>query len=468
VIGALLEYREYRRLRALLARSPDRIKIDQVLALRDLIQWIFAEVPFYADRLRANGHKPGDLRTVKDLAGMPATSAAAFTEWVAGASGGDARAGALLSRGAPRDVASTRADAGAFSLDGGGRVVRVAGALDARAVRARRLHLRAALAAWGAGPRTPLWLSCGDDFGQGEARGLAFGAERPRDAGAGAGPHRDAIHAAVGAVRALHVIEPGQLAAMRARAVVLRGAPVPGDIAAALGLAPADRPRVILGDAVLGPIAWECAAGGVHPIGARAVIEAVTPEGAVRGLTGGSRASRAPRTEGELHVTLLERSAFPVFRVALGLRGSTLGAGCACGARAERIALEVPFLGPLAGAGGALFDPLPIVRAAAAVDGVRRVALVQESAERARLLVAPGGGAGAEVVRAAVRAAVAAAAPFGAEGRALADVLVAVAAEPDLPFPERGFIRALAHGPLVSIGGRAAAAPPVDTPRVAR
>jgi hypothetical protein len=65
------------------------MKIDQVLGLRETIQRLFAESPFYADRFRRAGNRPGDLRTVKDLAVMPATPGARLAEWLCA---GDPRA----------------------------------------------------------------------------------------------------------------------------------------------------------------------------------------------------------------------------------------------------------------------------------------------------------------------------------------------------------------------------------------
>ncbi len=461
MISDLVEFVQVRRLHA---QSSVRVKVHQVLGLRDVVQEIFARTPFYADRMRAAGNRPGDLRTVKDLLGFPATTAAALAEHLAGIGGGAA---------------------GGVSLDASGRVLAIPAGLDARS---RRLHLFAALGAWGSGPRARVTFAGAEDFGQGASAGWLFAVRRAAalgDARLGAGPL---------------VVDPGQaLTALAGHAggvpssraagrVVLRGATLPPAAIVALGL-PADAaPRAILGNALFGPIAWQCAAGAMHPIAARAVIEAVTEEGVARGLTGGSRASRAPRTAGELHLTLIERSAFPIFRVALGLRGRFVE-GCPCGARTDRIEMEIPFLGPLAIAGGAFLDPLPIVHAAAAVPGVRRVALIQEGEERARLLVAVAArsedasragaahvvqsfvwdaeSAGAQPAQPTARAAQPAAPTTPARADTAAAVRAAlvalappppIAIEPDvgdesaLPFPERGFIRGLDQPVLLHIG----------------
>lgn len=357
---------EFLRIRRLHAYSSVRVKVHQVLGLRDLVQEIFAQTPFYADRMRAAGNRPGDLRTVKDLLGFPATTAAALAEHLAAIDGGAGAGG------------GTRA----VSLDASGRVLAVPAGIDARS---RRLHLFAALGAWGAGARARVAFASAEDFGQGTGSGWLFRVERT-------------VPPAAARSNGLRVVDPGRAHAAAgagvrggggaaASPVVLRGAPLPPAALVALALPAAAAPRAILGNALFGPIAWQCRAGAIHPIAGRAVLEAVTEEGVARGLTGGSRASRAPRTAGELHLTLIERSAFPIFRVALGLRGRFVE-GCACGARTDRIEMEIPFLGPLAVAGGAFLDPLPILHAAAAAPGVRRVALIQESADRARLLVA--------------------------------------------------------------------------------
>jgi len=488
VIRDLIRYRVFRRHRSLLRQSTDFLKIGQVLGLRDVIQRLFADAPFYGDRLRRAGNRPGDLRTVKDLAGMPATAAEALAEWLragdpraawgartadsheareiaagvawasmpgsasagrAGAPGdrsagageiGGAAAAGEASRGARDAVRGTARDA--FSLDAAGRVIALPPGI---AGDARLLHLFALLSAWGVGPRTAFQIACSEDFGQrADGRGFLFRA-----------PRAAMVEASVDSSC---LIEPGQLpgavaldargavARDRASRWILRGAPVPADILDALGLAADRAPRAILGTALFGPIAWQCAAGSVHPLGARAVIEPATDESVARGLTGGSRASRAPRTAGALHLTLLEESRFPIFRADLGLRGRFVAANCSCGARSDRIEMEVPFLGPLRVAAGAFIDPLPIARAAAAVPGVRRVALIQEAEERIRLLAATDGRLAAAAVLAAEAALAAIPAPPGVE------IVAEVGAERDLAFPDRGFIRGLAHGPLLAIG----------------
>ncbi len=474
---------EFVRIRRLHAQSSVRVKVHQVLGLRDVVQAVFAETPFYADRMRAAGNRPGDLRTVKDLLGFPATTATALAEHLAGIAGGGA--------GAERAGAGGGAGTRAISLDASGRVLAVPAGLDARS---RRLHLFAALGAWGSGPRARVVFASAEDFGQGASAGWLFGVRREAalgDARRGGGPRvvdPGQAHAA------LSGLAGGASASRIAGRVVLRGATLPPAVLASLGLTGAAAPRAILGNALFGPIAWQCVAGAMHPIAPRAVIEAVTEESVARGLTGGSRASRAPRTAGELHLTLIERSEFPIFRVALGLRGRFVE-GCPCGARTDRIEMEIPFLGPLAIAGGAFADPLPILHAAAAVPGVRRVALLQESEDRARLLVAvaartddaagttrvvqsfhwdaesggaplaaqPTAGAGAPQTAAAVPAAPAtpARADFASAVRAALATLSPAAPitiepevgnEADLPFPDRGFIRGLDQPPLLHIG----------------
>ncbi|MFN0152609.1 MAG: hypothetical protein ACKVU1_18050 [bacterium] len=432
------EYLQYRRLRALHAMSSQRVWVDQVLGLRALMKRLF-DVPFYGDRLRKIGTKPGDLRTVKDLAMMPSTSAEAFaSELRRRASGG----------GAPSRTP--------IVFDAGGRVAPVSLGVDARA---RRLHLFAVLAAWRVGVRERLLID-GDGFGEeGAPSALLFRTL-----------HAQSADARARAVRGASIVEPGALAVALYAAgrgshllpsqAILRGAPIPGDLFAALGgadqrTAATSAPRAILGDALFGPLAWQCTAGAFHPIAARAVIEAVTGESAARGLTGGSRSSRAPREAGALHVTLLEESELPVFRVELGLRGRIHPAGCACGALTNRLELEIPFLGPLFvidGDSRCALDPLAILRAAAAVPfPVTRVALIQDDAQTLRVLAALGDAAGesaapaAAAARAAIEASIARITP-----PATTAVHVAVGAATDLPFPERGFVRGLEHGPLLS------------------
>lgn len=489
MIGDLVTFLRIRRLHQ---QSSDRIKVHQVLGLRDLLQRIEG-TPFYADRMRAAGNRPGDLRTVKDLLGFPATSASALAEHLAGLEA------------SPASLQSC------VALDASGRVLAVPAGLDART---RRLHLFAALAAWGIGPRARVGMASGEGLGVGEEGGMLFAVRRARE--------NDDRRAAA------RILDPGQVPAVvaagaspgSANRLVLRGAPLPRAMLGALGIAEASPPRAILGNALFGPIAWQCGAGALHPIAGRAVLEAVTEEGVARGLTGGSRASRAPRTAGELHLTLIEDSGFPIFRVALGLSGRFVS-GCACGARTDRIEMEIPFLGPIAVRGGGLLDPLPIVRAAAAVPGVQRVALIQESEESARLLVAIAGASAAAAGTAHVvqsfhwdaeggsspagtrpdagssgsaqdrpvttpsssgaltlSGATPIPAPHGptqpplgaapprdaivAEnvGRALgalplpADLSIVseIGAETALPFPERGFIRGLDAGPLLHVG----------------
>jgi len=442
------EYLQYRRLRALHAMSSERVWIDQVLGLRALMKRLF-DVPFYGDRLRKAGTKPGDLRTVKDLAMMPSTSAEAFAAELRRRAGAGARAGL--------------ADAAPVAFDACGRVVPVCVGGDARA---RRLHLFAVLAAWRVGVRERLVID-GDGFGEEAApSAMLFRVTHARGGAASARAKRGTRIVDAGGVGAA-LAAVGRDGAQLACATILRGAPLPDDLVAALAgakprAAGAFAPRAILGDALFGPIAWQCAAGAFHPVAARAVIEAVTGESAARGLTGGSRSSRAPREAGALHITLLEESGLPVFRVELGLRGRILPAGCACGARTNRLELETPFLGPLivedAGSRHA-FDPLAILRTAAAPPSpVTRVALVQDGARSVRVLAALGGegdpGAGAEARAAAARAEIEARVARLGLPAAIAIELV-VGAEADLPFPEHGFVRGLTHGPLIAAGALA-------------
>lgn len=438
------EYLRYRRLRALHALSSERVWIDQVLGLRALMKRLF-DVPFYGDRLRKAGTKPGDLRTVKDLAMMPATSAAAFAEELR------RRAGARA------------AGATALAFDASGRVAPVSLGADARA---RRLHLFAVLTAWRVALRDRVVVA-GSGFGEEEAPGAIFFRVARARVGADAGRvARDVVIVDAGASGDALAARGRGATSAPGRVVIARGAPVPyGVVAALAGAEPhasaAPAPRAILGDALFGPIAWQCSSGAFHPVAARAVIEAVTGESAARGLTGGSRSSRAPREAGALHITLLEDSALPVFRIELGLRGRILPAGCACGALTNRLELETPFLGPLlVGDAGApsVLDPLAILHAAAsAAAPVTRVALIQDDARRLRLLAAiagegePGLGAPAGTSASAAEAAIRAGIARLELPRGVA-IEATAGAEAALPFPERGYVRGLSHGPLVAAG----------------
>jgi hypothetical protein len=430
----LRDYLDYRPIAKLHSLSSDRVWIEQVHGLRALMKRLF-DVPFYGDRLRKAGTKPGDLRTVKDLAMMPATTAAQFAQEL-------------------RRRAADQAAAGA-SFDAAGHVLRHALGADAHA---RRLHLFAALGAWGAGARSVVEI-CGEGFGEDVARGALLFRVR-RSEGPGAAER-------VGAFA--RILSPGSFASLAraesmegtrgpaARAiVVLAGAPIP-EIRS-----PDSTPleaRAILGNAVYGPIAWQCAAGAFHPIAGRAVIEAVTAESAARGLTGGSRASRAPREAGALHLTLIESSELPVFRVEMGLRGRIHPADCGCGARTNRLEMETAFLGPLvvprvgagAGAGASALDPLPILRAAAAEPSVHRVALIQDAPDRVRVVLCGEGSAepvGAHAMQAAASARIDALAAPSNRG---VEIVVEAGEESKLPFPERGFVQGLGVEPILSI-----------------
>jgi hypothetical protein len=190
------------------------------------------------------------------------------------------------------------------------------------------------------------------------------------------------------------------------------------------------------------------------------VIEAVTAESAARGLTGGSRASRAPREAGALHLTLIESSELPVFRVEMGLRGRIHPADCSCGALTNRLEMETPFLGPLLlmrsdlleegdSDGMITRDPLDILRAASSAPGVHRAALVQEAPGRLRVLLASRHATQDDTARTIEAAARKHLEPLFIPSDI--EVIVEAGEESKLPFPERGFVQGFGVEPILSI-----------------
>jgi hypothetical protein len=418
----LRDYLDYRRIAKLHSLSSDRVWIEQVHGLRALMKRLF-DVPFYGDRLRKAGTKPGDLRTVKDLAMMPATTAEQFAQELRRR--GDDLEAATASGGGTRALN--------VSFDANGRTLPHALGADPRA---RRLHLFAALGAWGAGSRSIVEIRSegfGEEFFH---RASLFRARHIRAVGERNRPFAQ-------------IIDPGSYEWFVDPESIVRGRPhVPGATIVLAGAPVAGVPaRAILGNAIYGPIAWQCTAGAFHPIAGRAVIEAVTAEGAARGLTGGSRASRAPREAGALHLTLIESSDLPVFRVEMGLRGRIHPADCLCGARTNRLEMETPFLGPLvvpharAGARTRALDPLLMLRDVGFF--AHRVALIQDTPTRIRIL-ASGTERGLRCVPAVAK--------HDDFAPPNIEVVVETGEESKLPFPERGFVQALGVEPILSIG----------------
>ena len=68
----------------------DQLKTEQWRAFRNLVEYAYLNVPFYRDLYDAAGFHPKDLKTEKDLLGMPVTKKGMFQE---------AGLGALLARG---------------------------------------------------------------------------------------------------------------------------------------------------------------------------------------------------------------------------------------------------------------------------------------------------------------------------------------------------------------------------------
>ncbi|HXF46702.1 MAG TPA: phenylacetate--CoA ligase family protein [Burkholderiaceae bacterium] len=138
-----------------------------------------------------------------------------------------------------------------------------------------------------------------------------------------------------------------------------------------------------------GFIAHECPAGGMHISAEDIIVEIVDANGRVV----------APGTAGEIVVTHLATGEFPFLRYRTGDVGMLSEAACPCG-RGLPLLAEVQGRSTdfVVAADGTIMHGLALIYVVRDLPGIERFKIVQESADRTRVLVVPGEGYRAELV----------------------------------------------------------------------
>ncbi|HET6466983.1 MAG TPA: hypothetical protein VFG43_01270 [Geminicoccaceae bacterium] len=347
---------DYWRLHRAQRQDPERLRRVQDAKLREVVDHAWGTVPFYRERLQAAGIRPGDVRSVADLAGLPPTTKAELQ-----AAGVEARTSSAY-----------RSDELDTGLTSGSTGQPFPFARDPQAMRLRKALFLRALGATGYRPGQrmllldaprenlpPAWLRwhyvrptvpVEDQLrAVQELRPAILYASRPTTLGLLA---RFAQAAGVPLHRPRALITTGETL----------GASLRGFLQASFAAPVFD----VYGAVETGTIAWECRAHrGLHVADDTVLLELLPSQhGDVRRIV----------------LTSLENRGMPLIRYDIGDLGEPLDeAPCPCGSRFGRIGhVEGRLVDCLRLPDGRLVPPNRLEHAVRRIEGIERFQVVQE------------------------------------------------------------------------------------------